>query len=109
MISALHRYPKHERRRVAQEWARRSNLAQAAQRLARGPDAETARARALHAARGQLVREGRTFRGAGPIVHWQVRRSRAGRSNQLDILVDGRLWRTAGPRLVRRLLRRAVK
>ena len=59
MISALYRYPKKERRAVAQLWARRSNAVQSAARIARAPDAETVRARALHDARGQIGQKAR--------------------------------------------------
>lgn len=97
MFAALLRYPRADRRAIAQEWARRSNAAQAEARLVRGPDADTIRARALNDARGQILREGRTFCAAG-VTHWQIIRSVAGRTDQRDVLVDGRLWRTCGPR-----------
>lgn len=97
MLAALLRYPRSERRSIAQEWARRSNSAQAEARLVRGPDADTLRARALGDARGQVLRDGCTYR-AGVITHWQVARSVAGRTDQRDVLVNGKLWRTCGPR-----------
>lgn len=58
MLAALLRYPRRERRAVAQSWARRSHATQAAARIARGPDADTLHRRALHDARGQVVRAG---------------------------------------------------
>lgn len=97
MISALYRYPKHERRKVAQEWARRSNEVQAAARIRRGPDAETLRLRDLNDARGQLLREGETYRATGS-THWRVIRSVCGRTDQRDILLNGQLFKTCGPR-----------
>ena len=88
MISALYRYPKHERRKVAQDWARRSNAVQNAARLAREPDADTLRHRALHDARGQVVRHGATYRAAG-VTHWIVRRSITGSVRPCVFLVAG--------------------
>lgn len=108
MISALHRVPRNERRALAQEWARRSNAVQAEARMARDPDLDTIRSRALHDARGQLLREGCTYR-AGRVVPWQVVRSRAGRTNQIDIIVAGRVWRTCGNRTLKRILKRNTK
>ena len=67
-------------------------------------DADTLRRRALHDARGQIVREGATYFGDGRIVPWSVRRSVCGRSDQLDVFAGGALWRTGGPRLVNRWL-----
>ena len=42
---------------MAQEWARRSNAVQSAKRMAREPDFETLRWRALDGARGRAVLE----------------------------------------------------
>lgn len=97
MIRALHRYPRKERRAVAQEWARRSHAAQAAKRLTLGVDAETLRRRAMDDARGQLLREGRTY-SATAITHWQIVRSVKGRTDQRDILINGEVFRTFGRR-----------
>jgi len=97
MISALNRYPKQERRKVAQEWARRSNAVQSVARIASGVDADTLRSRALHDARGAVIREGHTYRSTGT-THWQIRRSLRGRTDQRDIVFDGALFRTCGPR-----------
>jgi len=54
-MQALLRYPKHKRRAIAQEWARRSNAVQAKMRMEREPDCETQRFRALHDAKGQVI------------------------------------------------------
>ena len=105
MLSALHRYPKSARRAVAREWARRSQRAQSAARLTRGPDAETIRRRAIADARGQILRAGVTYFGDGRVVPWLVRRSLAGRCNQLDLLLGGRLVRTVGARTLAHLFR----
>lgn len=97
MISALYRYAKRERRAVAQEWARRSNAVQSEARIARGPDAETVRMRALHDAKGQIVRQGCTYRATGT-THWHVCRSVSGSVRQFDFVTNGRLKLTAGRR-----------
>lgn len=96
-MHALLRYPKNERRAVAQEWARRSNVAQSAAMMQREPDLETQRMRALHDAKGQVLREGCTYTAAGAI-NWQVRRSIAGRINQLDLVANSTIIKTCGRR-----------
>jgi hypothetical protein len=96
-MEALLRYPKHERRAVAQEWARRSNAVQSAARMAREPDFDTLRWRALDDARGLILREGTTYR-CGQETNWQLRRSLHGHSNQVDLLVNGLLFRTGSLR-----------
>jgi thioesterase domain-containing protein len=105
MLAALHRYPKAARRAVAQEWGRRSQRVQTVKRMERGPNAETLRRRAIADARGQILRAGVTFFGDGRVVPWLVRRSISGRSNQLDLFVAGRVFRTLGNRALARLLR----
>lgn len=64
----------------------------------REPDADTLRRRALHDARGQVIREGVTYRGDGSETPWRVCRSLRGRVDQFDVIVAGRVWRTGGPR-----------
>ena len=100
MLTALLRYPHRERRAVAKLWARRSHATQAAARVERGADADTLRRRALHDARGQIVRQGVTFCGNGRVIPWHVRRSIAGRVDQFDIVCAGRVWRTGGARKI---------
>ena len=102
-MDALLRYQKHRRRAIAQEWARRSQAVQQAKRIERGPDAETVRMRALHDAKGTVLREGCTYRASGA-TPWQVRRSVAGRVNQIDIVAGGRVWRTCSMRAATQLL-----
>lgn len=97
MLAALLRHHRNERRAIAQQWARRSNAAQTSARMERGVDADTLRRRALHDARGQLLREGRTYSSAG-VIHWRVIRSVRGRTDQRDVIVNGELFRTCGPR-----------
>ena len=103
-MQALLRYPRAERRAVAQAWARRSQAVQAARRMVRGPDAQTLRWRQLNEARGQIIREGVTFFGDGRLVPWCVRRSLVGRINQLDVVVDGHVWQTLGARRLKTML-----
>ena len=87
--------------------ARRSNEVQAAARAAREPDVDTLRWRALQDARGQILREGCTYRGRGAVIPWQVRRAVHGRTNQVEIVVSGRVWRRCSIRLAGRLMRQA--
>lgn len=98
MISALYRYPKAMRRNVASAWGKRSAGVRAEQRIALGPDADTLRWRALHDARGTVVREGCTYRANGSVVRWQVRRAVAGRVDQFEFVANGRVKLCAGPR-----------
>ncbi len=101
MISALYRYSKQERSAVAKQWAKRSHAVQSTARIARGPDAETLRRRALHDARGQLLRHGHTYRGA-TVIEWRIVRSIRGRTDQVDVLINGRHRFTISRRWVRR-------
>jgi hypothetical protein len=96
-MEALLRYPKHMRRAKAQEWARRSNAVQQSARMQREPDFETMRKRALRDARGTVLREGTTYTATG-VTHWQVRRSVSGRTDQFDLVADGKVVRTCGQR-----------
>ena len=53
--------------------------------------------RAQHDAKGQVLREGCTYTATGETL-WQVRRSIAGRCDQLDLVANGKTVRTSGPR-----------
>lgn len=75
----------------------RWHRAKAQQRMARGVDADTMRRRALHDARGQIVREGATYSASG-VTHWRVRRAVAGRVDQFEFVANGRIRLCAGPR-----------
>lgn len=78
-----------------------------AERIANPPpvDADTLRWRALHDARGMVLREGATYRASGATT-WCVRRALRGRVNQVEILVDGIVWRRCSLRRAERILRR---
>jgi hypothetical protein len=97
MISVLYRYPKTLRRNVASVWGKRSAATQAKRRVERGSDAETLYRRTLHDARGQLLRHGCTYSVAGE-KHWRIVRSIQGRTDQRDVIVNGQLFKTCGPR-----------
>lgn len=86
--------PNSRRAEVSRQW----HEAKAAKRRAREPDFETQRKRALDDARGTVLRDGVTYKSDGSVVHWQVRRSVGGRTDQFDIVADGSVWRTAGRR-----------
>jgi hypothetical protein len=49
--------------------------------------------RSLHDRRGELIREGTSYR-AGRVHDWRIVRSVRGRINQVDLIIDGQLWRT---------------
>lgn len=80
------------------EFSALGHAAKARARMSRDIDPETMHRRALHDARGQLLRDGRTYRGDGTVQHWQVVRSVRGRIDQRDVMIDGRHHRTCGPR-----------
>jgi len=108
MLAALLRYPKRQRRAVAQKWARRSHAAQQAARAERGVDADTLRMRALHDARGQILRHGATYSAAHPDGQpWAIIRSKRGRVNQVDLHVGSALVSTCGMRALERGMARA--
>ena len=95
-MEALLRYPKHQRRAKAQEWAKWSH----ANRKPAELPLEDKIKRALWDRKGAVIREGVTYCGDGRIVQWAIRHSLAGKSNQLDVLVDGFLYLTAGKRRI---------
>lgn len=100
------------RERVAERGRLRGLASQRVQRERRANrevDADTLRSRALHDARGQIVREGVTYFGGGRVVPWCVRRSVRGRTDQFDVFAGGTLWRTGGPRKVARWLGRLAR
>jgi len=75
-----------------------SQVVQSATRIANGVDADTLRSRALHDARGTIIREGHTYRSSGT-THWQVRRAITGRTDQYEFMANGRIKLLGGPRL----------
>jgi hypothetical protein len=103
-MQALKRLPRKERSAKAREWGAKGLAAQAAARIERGPDAETVRKRALDDRRGLCIRRGTTYRADGSTVAWWISHSIVGRSDQFDIVVDNRLWRTGGMRKVKQWL-----
>jgi hypothetical protein len=92
------------RQAVSKRW----HEAKAAKRMDRGPDADTLRKRALDDARRQIVREGCTYTATGQ-TNWQVRRSIAGRVDQLDLVANGQTICTAGPRKMPARFRPQIK
>lgn len=60
-------------------------------------DADTLRARARYDAKGQIVRQGATYRASG-VTQWCVRRSLHGAIDQFDFVANGVIKLTAGPR-----------
>lgn len=95
-MEALLRYPTHQRQAKAQAWAKRSH----ANRKPAELPLEDQIKRALWDRKGTVIREGATYCGDGSIVQWAIRHSLSGKSNQLDVLVDGILYLTAGKRRI---------
>jgi hypothetical protein len=91
---SLPNWVKPERRKA---FSRSGNEARAAKRMALGADADTLRSRALYDARGRTIRQGCDYSAAGE-KHWVVIRSVRGRTDQIDLLRNGRLFRTGGIR-----------
>lgn len=106
-MQALLRYPRHERSLIASKWAERSNAVQARQRLLRSVDFETERYRALQHRRGELLRHGATYSIAG-VVTWELRRSQHGRTNQVDLLINGICRATGSIRTAQQAVRLGV-
>lgn len=97
MIKSYRRRKREAKSEIGRKRAEASNRVQQAARMLREPDADTLRYRALHDARGQVVREGVTYR-ASSITIWQVRRAVAGRTNQFEFVANGRVKLCAGVR-----------
>lgn len=104
-LAALDRYEPNERSAKASEWGKRS----AKQRQPPPIDWETVRYRSLQDRRGTVIRNGLTYTGAGNAVQWVIRHSINGKSNQLDVLVNGSVLLTAGERRINTWLRTHTK
>lgn len=84
-------------RAICRARGRESQRVQAVARATRPVDADTLRRRALHDARGQVVREGCAYRSSG-LTRWQVRRAVGGRTDQFEFVANGRVRLRAGRR-----------
>lgn len=101
-------FPYHVRGRARKELGRKWGLASAKARAKlatqREPDWITACKRAAHDLRGQVLREGATYQVDG-VTHWQLCRFFRGRLNQVDLVVNGSVWRTGSMRSARAAIR----
>ena len=79
------------------ELGRKRGLASAKAWKPREADADTLRFRSLSDARGKILREGVCYKSGVEMV-WQVRRSIAGRTDQFDLMSNGRVIQTCGKR-----------
>ena len=79
------------------ELGRKRGLASAKAWTPHELDADTLRKRALHDARGQVVREGCDYDSHGE-KNWKVQRSIYGRITQFDLLANGQPVESTGPR-----------
>lgn len=84
-------------RNSKRELGRKRGLASARAWAPREADADTLMRRALHDARGKVLREGVCWK-EGRELHWQVRRSIHGKVNQFDLISNGRVIQTCGKR-----------
>lgn len=75
--------------------------------MLREPDVDTMRWRALHDARGRVIREGITYTATGATA-WQLTRSIRGRVNQVDLRVAGVVRRTGSLRAALRAISRGI-
>lgn len=90
-------FPKHVKGRarffLGRKWGLASAIARQKLRMERGPDWPTQIKRGQDAMRGSVLREGCTFR-QGEEIHWLLIRSLLGMRNQVDLVVNGSLYRT---------------
>ena len=105
MLAALQRYPRRLRSEIAREWGRRSQAVQASARMSREPDWDEMRMLSLQDRRGKVIREGITYRASGETT-WQVRHAIGGRTNQVEIVVSGRVWRRCSRRSADQIITR---
>jgi hypothetical protein len=96
MNQSIARLPNHLRSKRGSELGLLSKVAWIPQE----PDADTMRKRALDDARGQLVREGCSWRN-GIERQWRVIRSVVGRTDQYDVIRTGQIIDTCGRRKLR--------
>jgi len=90
-------------RNSRRDLGRKRGIASAAAWQPREADADTLRKRALFDARGTVLRTGKTYRTSGD-VEWCIRRAVNGRTNQVEITVNGKIWRTCQLRTALKLL-----
>lgn len=92
----------------AREWGALGHATQRLQRINAGPTWETIVCRAKQDARGQVLRHGMTYSAAYPEGQpWTILRSKAGRTNQVDLHVGSQLVATCGLRSLSRGMVRA--
>lgn len=70
-----------------QELGRKRGLASAASWTPQEADADTLQFRALHDAKGKVIRHGITYTAKGE-DHWSIRRALNGRINQKELVVN---------------------
>jgi len=95
MIKSYRRLRRERKQAEGRLMARESNRVQQENRSTRDVDFDTTHRRALHDAKGQTIREGCTYT-TGTVRPWLLRRSLHGRTDQVDLLIDGAVVRTCG-------------
>jgi hypothetical protein len=111
MLGAIQRLPKRLRLAKAQNLARLSHApggTRERNRIARGEPLPEAIARAKQDARGEVLREGVTYSAAHTDGQtWQIVRSLAGRTNQVDVILGNQTKQISGYRTIKRAMKRA--
>lgn len=64
------------------------------------PDAKTIRKRALHDRRGSVLTEGCTYHGDGSITKWLLRHAIFGRTDQFELVANGKVILTGSRRKI---------
>ncbi len=105
-MQALHRVPWGQTKERARAWGKLGLDAQARRRLERGPDADTIYGLMLEARRGKVIRHGITYANTGA-KEWAIVHSVEGRTDHVDLVIDGKVARTCALRPLLRAMARA--
>ena len=102
MIPSFLHLPKNKRKQKAKEYNLLGQQKREENRLLKGPDYETVCWRFKQDRKGALIKHGVSFKN-GKEIHWEIKHSTAGATNQFDIFVNNQLWNTGGRRKLREL------
>lgn len=89
---------------LGRKWGEASAVSRQKTSMETGVDADTMRRRWLSDSKGLLLREGCTYTATNE-AHWEARRSALGSVKQVDLIVNGSLWRTGSARRVNSAIR----
>lgn len=91
-------FPNHVRGLARAELGREWGFRSAAVWTPRDADYETVRKRALHDRRGTVLRDGTTYHSDGRVTEWKLRHALAGRTDQFELVANGRVFARGGRR-----------